>query len=560
VKLLSTAVTPLCVLALAAPAAEAAAPRPVDFELAPGAKALASAAGGDGLVSQPLRTPRRFNLVGLRWRGKAEPEIELRVRKGGRWSHWEHLQAHSDHNPDLWRGEGIVSGSDPLWVGRAGAVQYRLSRRVPRLRLHFVDLGAPRRSTLSARAAARPLRARGAQVPAPFPYVSRDAWGAAACQPRETPDYGTVQAVNVHHTVSLNDYSREEAPSVVLAICRYHRNSNGWDDIGYNMLVDKYGTLYEGRAGGLDQAVIGAQAQGFNSQTAGIANIGDHSAVPQTPEALTAMANYIRWKLTVHAQPLSGPVTLTSAGGSATRYPSGASATVERVIGHRDTGKTACPGEALYAQLPDLRALVQSGAVPVVSSATSVSAALADDRLDYGQTAPVGGTLTAPDGSPLAGEPVEIQVASDGSWRTARRATTGADGAFSTELKPRLRMYVRVRYAGRSGLRSSTSPRLLLRVQPLVTLDRPARRGAVGTEVPLTGSVAPRKRTMVLVVQRRVGGRYRKAGARTVRARRGRFATSFVPARSGVYRYYVVAKADLDTDRGASERVTLRAR
>jgi N-acetylmuramoyl-L-alanine amidase len=551
-KLLASAATLICVL-IPASAALAAEPRPVDFELALRANAVASSSARGEVVSRPLETPRRFNLVGLRWRGRAELDIELRVRRAGRWSRWEHLDAHADHNPDSRRGERQVAASDPIWVGRAGAVQYRLNRRAPGLRLHFVDVGARRRGRAQARAA---------QV-APPAYVSRAAWGAGNCPPRSAPDYGEVRAVHVHHTVSLNDYTPAEAPSIVLAICRYHRNSNGWNDIGYNALVDKYGTLYEGRAGGLDQAVIGAQAQGFNSVTAGIANIGDHTSLPQTPAALTTMAGYINWKLTVHGQPLSGPVTVVSSGGPATRYPAGARVTLERVIGHRDTGNTACPGAALYAQLPELRSLVLSGAAPIApfsSFATRLSAGLVDDNIDYGEPVPVAGSLGDPAGAPLAGELVELQVASEGFWRTARRLTTGPDGSFATELKPARRMYIRVRYQGRAPLRRSTSARLLLRVRPVIAIDRPPARARRGKAVVLEGTVRPRKRWLRLVVQQSVRGRWRKVHASSARARRGRFETAFVPARAGRYRYYLVAPTDDDTDRGASERYELRVR
>ena len=486
--------------------------------------------------SARIVAPKAFNLVGLRWKGSAAPDAEIRVRRGSRWTRWQHLGVHG------------AGGSDPAWVGRARVVQYRLSRRVRGLRLHFVSVGKRR------------VRAHASQdVETPFPYVSRADWGASQCRPRSAPQYGEVKAVHVHHTVSLNDYTPEEAPQIVLAICRYHRNSNGWNDIGYNALVDKYGTIYEGRAGGLDQAVVGAQAQGFNSQTAGIANIGDYTDVAASPESLAATADYIRWKLAVHGQPLSGPVTLTSAGGSETRYSAGTRVRLERVIGHRDTGRTACPGNELYAQLDELRALVVSG-TPFASFSARVSAALADHSVDYGEIVPVSGQLAGPDGSPLTGQPVEVQVNSDDVWRTARRLATGADGTFLTDLKPAKRMYVRVRYPGNADLRPSSSRRMLLRLRPVVSFVKPRKRWRAGRRIVLKGKVAPRKRVVNVVLQQRISGRWRKVGTRVVRARKGRFRTSFVPAFNARYRYYAAVKADLDTDRGATEMMPLRVR
>jgi hypothetical protein len=545
VKLPASAAALLCVL-LALPAAASAA-KPFDFELAPPSAASAKAsAAGSGTLSPRLATKHRFNLLGMRWRGRAVPKIDVRVRRPGRgWSRWAELAAHDDHNPDPRRGERIARASDPLWVGTGDGVQYRLSRPVRGLRLHFVNVGH------RARAAA--------QDPQPD-IVSRAEWGAGGCPPREPADYGTVKAVAVHHTVSLNDYSPAEAPAMVLAICRYHRNSNGWDDIGYNALVDKYGVLYEGRAGGLDQPVIGAQAQGFNSETAGIASIADHTSVGATPATLDALARYIRWKLQVHLQPLSGPVTLNSSGGSASKYGAGAQVTVERVLGHRDTGKTACPGQLLYDQLDELRAMVASGAVTVPTAATRLSGTLADYRVEFGEVVPVTGLLAGPDGLPLPGEPVEVQVNGDGRWLTSRRVVSAADGTFASELKPRKRMYVRMRFPGRPDLGGAFSTRLLLRLSPVIEVQRARKRARRWQSVPVRGTVGPRKPFLRLVVQQHVNGGWRKVGAKTVRARRGRFETSFVPGFRDRYRYSVVAKSDDDTDRGSTGWLPLRVR
>jgi hypothetical protein len=290
-----------------------------------------------------------------------------------------------------------------------------------------------------------------------------------------------------------------------------------------------------------------------------VANIGDYSSAGASDAALGATADYIRWKLNVHGQPLSGPVTLTSAGGPESRYPAGAHVTVDRVLGHRDVGKTACPGNGLYEQLDQIRSLVLSG-TPFAAPSARVTAALADYSASYGELVPVNGLLAGPDGNPLAGQALELQVNSDNAWRTSRRLITGADGSFASELKPRKRMYVRVRFQGSADVRAVSSRRLLLRLSPVLRFTRAPRSGRRGSRVTVSGTVAPRKRIVNVVFQQQVNGRWRTVGQRAARTRRGRFATSFVPGFRASYRYYAVAKSDLDTDRGASERRALRIR
>ena len=78
--------------------------------------------------------------------------------------------------------------------------------------------------------------------------------------------------------------------------------------------------------------------------------------------------------------------------------------------------------------------------------------------------------------------------------------------------------------------------------------------------MPVQGTVGPRKRIVHLVLEQHVRGRYRKVGSIAVRARRGRFRTSFVPGFRARYRYAVVARSDDDTDRGSTGWLPLLVR
>jgi N-acetylmuramoyl-L-alanine amidase len=305
--------------------------------------------------SAPVEAPHRFDLVGV---PRELRTVEIRVRDDdGRWSDWVEQE-----------------DATPIYTGGSDQAQIRAPFR-PTGRLHFVNVsgtagGLGDRLLNSARGAINSAFISIASTPvaqalAPKPVVvSRAAWGAdnpdGGCPPQGPPEYGGVTAAVIHHTVNANDYPPEEAASIVLGICRFHVYGNGWNDIGYNALVDRYGIVYEGRAGGLKRPVVGAQAQGFNDQTTAIASIGDHTSEGPTPEAQRSIIQYLAWKMGVNrAYPVTAPVQLTSGGGSENKYPAGTVITVPRIVGHMDLGLTACPGGALYPLIPTIRAAVQ---------------------------------------------------------------------------------------------------------------------------------------------------------------------------------------------------------
>ncbi|MGW0712948.1 peptidoglycan recognition protein family protein [Streptomyces sp. NPDC002643] len=218
-----------------------------------------------------------------------------------------------------------------------------------------VDRTAERRTTARP-AAARPSAAPH-QAPKP-PIVERARWlgGEEPSQPPARYD-DRVAAVFLHHTDSPNDYDCADAPRIIRYLYAGQTGPRNWDDIGYNFLVDRCGTIYEGRAGGVDRAVTGAHTQGFNHRTAGVAALGTFTAGVPVPRAMTdAIAALVAWKLGLTDTDPRGSVRLTSSN-SLSRYAAGTSVRLPTLAGHSDGYMTSCPGEALAARLPAIREL-----------------------------------------------------------------------------------------------------------------------------------------------------------------------------------------------------------
>jgi uncharacterized protein with LGFP repeats len=344
-------------------------------------KGAAVPRGGQVQVSAP-EDVAGYGAIGVTWKsGSAEIDedkitIQSRTLEGGVWSDWDTLKYHAEEGPDQNTSEGRQArpGTDPLIIGDVDQVQTRVITSAgvnpADLQMAVVDPGkstgtvqqAPAIDVPAATAGAAPEQlttsagaialSAGASVAQPTIY-SRAQWGADESIRRAAPSYGTISAGFVHHTVNANDYTPEQVPGIIRSIYAYHVKTKGWNDIGYNFLIDRFGRIWEGRYGGVDKPVIGAHTEGYNSYAFAASAIGNFEQVQPTPELLDAYGRLFAWKLSLHG--IDAQSTSQKVG---TR-------TLPAINGHRDVGSTACPGRYLYAQIPTIRtkaAAVQAGA------------------------------------------------------------------------------------------------------------------------------------------------------------------------------------------------------
>src|SRR5699024_5007719 len=184
--------------------------------------------------------------------------------------------------------------------------------------------------------------------------VTRSQWGANESITSTSSQSRDLKAMFVHHTAGTNNYTRAQAYGQIRAIFSYHTESLRWGDIGYNFLVDRYGTIYEGRRGSMDSLPLGAQAGGFNTDTFGISTMGNFDEANPPAAMVESLKKVLAWKCHEHSINATCTTTLTSAG-STSKYSRGTRVSLNTILGHKDTHATACPGRYLYSQLPSIR-------------------------------------------------------------------------------------------------------------------------------------------------------------------------------------------------------------
>jgi len=378
-------------------------------------------------VERQVRTAVDAEAVGFTWSGATAGAVAFRVRQAdGAWSGWQRVEGDPvegpDHDAPEYRGR---TSAGPVWVGEASRdVDVKvLDGPLRELRVHALDPGRARGTNVPA---------AGADAPLP-PILGRDRWGADESWRTRSPGCDgnpeiapKARYVVIHHTDTANDYAPEDVPAILRAIYSFHVFSNGWCDIGYNLVVDRFGRAWEGRAGGLDKAVIGAHAAGFNTGSQGVAVLGRFQDDVVPAAAYDGLKQALLWMTFHHGIDPRGPVAIVSGNSGNPAIPPGTVVVRPGLVGHRDVNSTVCPGNQAAALLPTLRdelsALqVRTPTYPLAGWAPGGGQALA--------TVDLQGRVT-----PAGSQPAVPQSAMWPGWNPARSAVRFGAGGYVLDM------------------------------------------------------------------------------------------------------------------------------
>jgi hypothetical protein len=353
----------------------------------------------------PAQTVSPFTLAGLTWVGPVSigTEFKVRVRESGVWSAWFKLEygEYQGVGKDGTESVDTRVGSDPLLTGLADGVEVIMENTsgvVPAqmkvtlvnsqvtkqdrnlgqqsIRMATTDTGMQSQAVAALVGAA--VSPQGALVARPR-IVTRAEWGADETWRDPVPRVGTTLLAGiVHHTASTNNYTADQAPAQMRNLYAYFTKSLNYADMGYNFLVDKYGTIYEGRSGcavgavDCDSASVpvqGAHTAGLNLNTFGVSAIGNYDVLaPENPGAMVeSIASLMAWKLAPYGLDPNATASILSTDTSgSSKFSAGQTAITQVISAHRDVGKTVCPGRYLYPYMAEIRARATTLLAPVI--------------------------------------------------------------------------------------------------------------------------------------------------------------------------------------------------
>jgi hypothetical protein len=307
----------------------------------PGSRTVADLLPHDFLSGSTALLPIRLSKVSpflawsVEWEGSEALSLEIRFYEAGRWSEWTQLipDPHSERKaPQFISQLGFAPAASTHFDIRI--LPQEAASELASASVHFYNPGDTHTPPASEDAAGV------LACPCPQPaYLDRLGWCPSGnCPIDPTPVPTSITHLIVHHSAGAN--SSSDWSAVVRSIWDYHVNSNGWDDIGYNWLIDPNGVLYEGRGNDL----LGAHFCGTNGNTMGICMMGTYTSVVPSDTSLQTLTQLLGWKACdrdIDPEDFS--------------FHNGSGLNLFNISGHRDGCSTACPGDSLYARLPGLR-------------------------------------------------------------------------------------------------------------------------------------------------------------------------------------------------------------